>query len=127
MVTYQNFENIIANFQISENPELLDTSELLRPEEALKDKEAFRDYNKDDELGARVKRTYYDMHSNQSVDFVASKHEKWLKFNHMEATVMEALDMLNELVDESDPDLDLPNIVHAFLHFRSGEGDRAQR
>merc|ERR1719447_132990 len=27
---------------------------------------------------------------------------------------MEALDMLNELVDESDPDLDLPNIVHAF-------------
>merc|ERR1719376_69366 len=26
----------------------------------------------------------------------------------------EALDMLNALVDESDPDLDLPNIVHAF-------------
>ena len=25
-----------------------------------------------------------------------------------------ALEMLNELVDESDPDLDLPNIVHAF-------------
>ena len=62
--------------------------------------------------------------------FVMEKHEKWLKFNHMEATIMEALDMLNELasnteyehilqrhlkkVDESDPDLDLPNIVHAF-------------
>ena len=61
--------------------------------------------------------------------FVTEKHEKWLKFNHMEATIMEALDMLNELasneiqtyftdaitqVDESDPDLDLPNIVHAF-------------
>jgi len=27
---------------------------------------------------------------------------------------MEALDKLNDLVDESDPDLDLPNIVHAF-------------
>lgn len=27
---------------------------------------------------------------------------------------MEALDMLNELIDESDPDSDLPNIVHAF-------------
>ena len=27
---------------------------------------------------------------------------------------MKALEMLNELVDESDPDLDLPNIVHAF-------------
>merc|ERR1719189_2241288 len=27
---------------------------------------------------------------------------------------MEALEMLNDLVDESDPDTDLPNIVHAF-------------
>ena len=27
---------------------------------------------------------------------------------------MEALEMLNELVDESDPDIDMPNIVHAF-------------
>ena len=39
---------------------------------------------------------------------------KWLKFDHVEATVMEALEMLNELVDESDPDIDLPNIIHAF-------------
>merc|ERR1712002_604907 len=100
--------------RISENPGLLDTSELLRPEIALKEKEAFRDYSKDDALGERVRKTYYEMHANQTMDFVASKHEKWLKFNHMEATVMEALDMLNELIDESDPDLDLPNIVHAF-------------
>lgn len=27
---------------------------------------------------------------------------------------MEALERLNDLVDESDPDTDLPNIVHAF-------------
>ena len=40
--------------------------------------------------------------------------EQWLKFDHVEATVMEALEMLNELVDESDPDIDLPNIIHAF-------------
>jgi len=97
-----------------EKPSLLDTSELLRPEEALKEKEAFRDYSKDCALGDRVRRTYYEMHTNQTMDFVKSKHELWLKFNHMEATVMEALDMLNNLIDESDPDLDLPNIVHAF-------------
>jgi len=29
-------------------------------------------------------------------------------------TVREALEKLNDLVDESDPDLDLPNIIHAF-------------
>ena len=42
------------------------------------------------------------------------QREKWLKFNHIEATIMEALVMLNDLVDESDPDIALPNIVHAF-------------
>ena len=42
------------------------------------------------------------------------QHEKWLKFSHLETTVMEALEFLNGLVDESDPDIDLPNIVHAF-------------
>jgi len=100
--------------KVDSHPSLLDTSELLRPEDALKGKESFRDYTKDDPIGDRVRRTYYAMHTNQTVDFVKSKHERWLKFNHLEATVMEALDMLNELVDESDPDLDLPNIVHAF-------------
>ena len=71
--------------------------------------EAFRDYTKNDALGERVKRTYTEMHTKQvpiflgltkclqTVAFVMEKHEKWLKFNHMEATIMEALDMLNEL------------------------------
>ena len=27
---------------------------------------------------------------------------------------MDALDKLNDLIDESDPDIDLPNIIHAF-------------
>ena len=27
---------------------------------------------------------------------------------------MDALDKLNDLIDESDPDLDLPNIIHAY-------------
>jgi len=100
--------------KVSDHPGLLDTSELLRPEAILKEKEAFRDYTKNDALGERVKRTYTEMHTKQTMAFVMEKHKTWLKFNHMEATIMEALDMLNELVDESDPDLDLPNIVHAF-------------
>merc|ERR1712013_47673 len=100
--------------KVSDHPGLLDTSELLRPETILREKEAFRDYTKNDALGERVKRTYTEMHTKQTMAFVLEKHKTWLKFNHMEATIMEALDMLNELVDESDPDLDLPNIVHAF-------------
>ena len=75
----------------SPNPNIFDTSELLRPEQVLKDKEAFRDYTKDDVIGERVRKTYYDMHANQTVEFVKEKHKKWLNFDHMEATIMDAL------------------------------------
>lgn len=33
---------------------------------------------------------------------------------HLIHSIREALEKLNELVDESDPDIDLPNIIHAF-------------
>ena len=29
-------------------------------------------------------------------------------------TMMEVLEKLNDFIDESDPDIDLPNIVHAY-------------
>ncbi|XP_038216576.1 inositol oxygenase-like [Zerene cesonia] len=91
---------------------------LLEPENVKTDKpvESFRDYTIDDTdpIRERVRRTYYAMHTNMTVDFVKAKMEKWLKFNHFKATMKEALYLMNQLVDESDPDLDLPNIVHAF-------------
>ncbi|CAH1118738.1 unnamed protein product [Phaedon cochleariae] len=97
---------------------IIDPSELLRPEPAFatKDIGQFRDYSVDenDHVKERVRRTYELMHTNQTVDFVKGKHEKWGKFNHFRCTMREALEKLNELVDESDPDVDIPNIVHAF-------------
>jgi len=62
----------------------------------------------------RVRKTYLAMHTYQTVAFVRSKHKKWLEFDHEELTIMDALDKLNDLIDESDPDLDLPNIIHAY-------------
>ena len=38
----------------------------------------------------------------------------WTRFDKFEADIMTALEKLNDLVDESDPDVDVPNIVHAF-------------
>ncbi|XP_059091057.1 inositol oxygenase-like [Tigriopus californicus] len=98
------------------NPSLLDVSELVRPElNDGKNEDSFRNYeNNANPMQAIIKKTYLAMHTNQTVDFVRKKHDKWLKFDHLEATVMEALELLNNLVDESDPDIDLPNIVHAF-------------
>lgn len=48
------------------------------------------------------------------MDFVKTKTDEWCHFNRFTGTVMEALEQLNHLIDESDPDSDLPNIVHAF-------------
>jgi len=100
---------------------IFDPSECYRPEnndrvEDVKDEKAFRVYSEDDTdpWAAVVKKTYLQMHTNQTVDFVKEKMEKWTKFDHFESTILEALDTLNELIDESDGDLQLPNIVHAF-------------
>lgn len=109
-----------SKFYIPQIPpvDLIDPSELQRPEPKYADKELskFRDYSIDenDPLKERVRKTYRDMHFNQTVDFVKSRHDTWLKFNHFKATVREALEKLNDLIDESDPDINLPNIIHAF-------------
>lgn len=106
------------NFKNNEKLGVIDPSELLRPEPTFAKKPVgqFRDYTVDesDPIKERVRRTYYAMHTNQTVDFVKDRMEKWLKFNHFKATVREALEKLNDLVDESDPDSNIPNIVHAF-------------
>jgi len=62
----------------------------------------------------RVERTYNLMHRNQTVEFVKGKIQEYGNFNHAEMTMMEVLEKLNDFVDESDPDIDLPNIVHAY-------------
>lgn len=86
------------------------------------------------------------MHTWQTVDFVRRKvggqlltqapkgwpwdhtdlsllaqHAQFGGFSYKRMTVMEAVDMLDGLVDESDPDVDFPNSFHAF---QTAEGIR---
>lgn len=97
---------------------MIDPSELLRPEAKFASKPVshYRDYSidLDDPLKERVRRTYTEMHTNQCVKFVSEKMAEWLRFNKFKDTIMNTLMKLNFLVDESDPDADIPNIVHAF-------------
>lgn len=88
---------------------IIDPSDKFRPE-----KDNFRNYTQNGEYFDRVRRTYKEMHTIQNVNFVKQKMAKWCQFNHGAMTIMEALEMLNSLVDESDPDVDVPNSVHAF-------------
>merc|ERR1712232_386007 len=61
-----------------------------------------------------VRKTYYTMHERQTVEFGKQQREKWLKFDKGEFTIMEMIALLDNLVDESDPDNDLPNSIHDF-------------
>ncbi|XP_012644980.1 inositol oxygenase [Microcebus murinus] len=101
----------------------LDPSLVYRPEAdpgAGKDKDGFRNYASGPLLD-RVFATYKLMHTHQTVDFVRRKHAQFGGFSYKKMTVMEAVSMLDELVDESDPDVDFPNSFHAF---QTAEGIR---
>lgn len=63
----------------------------------------------------RVRQTYKLNHTNQTVDFVKSKLNTYCtNFNHCCMTIWDAINRLNTIIDASDPDLDAPQIVHAF-------------
>lgn len=49
------------------------------------------------------------------------QHSQFGGFSYKKMTVLEAVDMLDRLVDESDPDVDFPNSFHAF---QTAEGIR---
>ena len=82
-----------------------------RPE--TRDKTDFRDFRLHT-VPERVINVYKAMHANQTYAFAKGKLDEWGQLNHAEMTIMEALDALNNFVDECDPDVDIPNAMHAF-------------
>ena len=71
---------------------------------------AYRDYG---QVGIDHVRIFYRTnHKHQTLDFVRTQKAKWLQFNQREMTPWECLDFLNTLVDESDPDINLPQVAH---------------
>ncbi len=80
------------------------------PCEAQKPAAAFRDYAA--EQRESVKRFYQLNHRYQTVDFVRAKREEFLPRQKRRMGIWEAMEFLNELVDDSDPDTDIPQIEH---------------
>src|SRR5258707_964191 len=70
-----------------------------------KKKEEFRNYQAD--ARPSVREFYKQNHLHQSYDFVQAKRKDFLSLNRRQMSVWEALEYLNTLVDESDPDTDL--------------------
>ncbi len=74
--------------------------------------EHFRVY--DETTPAHVKEFYRLNHENQTLQFVFEKEKQYLSLNHSVMGIWEAIDLFDTLVDESDPDLDLPQRYHMF-------------
>lgn len=83
---------------------------LKRYPEPGKPKESFRDYSESTRGG--VREFYRQNHRFQTFDFVQQKRREFLSLEKRRMTVWQAMEYLNELVDESDPDTELSQIEH---------------
>jgi len=73
--------------------------------------QSFRDYDGSVRQNT-VEKCYQLNHINQTYDYVKSMREEYGKLNRVEMSIWEGIELLNSFVDESDPDLDEPQIEH---------------
>ncbi|KAK6775379.1 hypothetical protein RDI58_026380 [Solanum bulbocastanum] len=73
---------------------------------------SFRDYSAETERQKIVRELYRQSHINQTYDFVKKMREEYGQMNKVEMSIWECCELLNEVVDDSDPDLDEPQIEH---------------
>ncbi len=75
-----------------------------------KKKEEFRNYEAD--ARPTVREFYRLNHRHQTFDFVQAKKREYLSFDRKKMGIWEAMEFLNNLVDDSDPDTDLSQLDH---------------
>lgn len=68
----------------------------------------------DETTPQHVKDFYRANHTYQTVEFVLEKEKEYLPLRHRRMGIWEAFRIFDTLVDESDPDLDLPQRYHLF-------------
>ncbi|XVE61178.1 hypothetical protein DITRI_Ditri06bG0018600 [Diplodiscus trichospermus] len=73
---------------------------------------SFRDYEADGARKDTVEQHYQLSHINQTNDFVKRIREEYKKLDKAEMGIWESCELLNEVIDDSDPDLDEPQIQH---------------
>ena len=80
-------------------------------EKQAKAKDDYRNYH-DSEKVDTVREFYRLNHQYQTYDFVVNKQKEFLKFEKKEMPFWNAVDYLNTLVDDSDPDTSLDQLQH---------------
>lgn len=76
-----------------------------------RDEDSFRNY--DENTPKHVREFYRQNHRYQTVEFAHAIRKKYLPPKHCKMSVWQAIEKLDELVDDSDPDTELPQIEHA--------------
>jgi inositol oxygenase len=77
--------------------------------DATKDKTRFRQY---EDACDRVKNFYLEQHTKQTVAYNLRARHRFHTETRAEMTIWQAIEKLNTLIDESDPDTDLSQIEH---------------
>lgn len=77
---------------------------------SAKTAEEFRNYA--DDVRPTVREFYRLNHRHQTLDFVLEKKRQYLPLRTRRMGIWEAMEFLNTLVDDSDPDTDLSQIEH---------------
>ena len=80
-----------------------------QPRDATPAASAFRDY---ENVRPAIREFYRLNHRHQTLDFVRSKKEQFLPLRTRRMGIWEAMEFLNTLVDDSDPDADFSQIEH---------------
>jgi inositol oxygenase len=80
------------------------------PAPGQKPREDYRNY--DNPARDTVRDFYRLNHRFQTYDFVRAKKQEFLRFDRRQMNVLEALDFLDTLVDDSDPDISLSQREH---------------
>ncbi|RMZ91419.1 hypothetical protein DV736_g1333, partial [Chaetothyriales sp. CBS 134916] len=92
--------------------------------DAEKDKTQFRQY---EEACDRVRNFYREQHTKQTVAYNIKAREEFHATTRAEMTVWEAIEKLNTLIDESDPDTELSQIQHLLQTAEAMRRDRKPR
>jgi inositol oxygenase len=84
--------------------------EQVYPTPGAKAAEDYRNY--DNPARDTVREFYKQNHRGQTYEFVRQKRDSFLRLDRRRMSIFDALDFLNTLVDDSDPDIELDQLEH---------------
>lgn len=122
--SFISYMRIISSNQLSEAAKVTEAWDSFLKTKYQKD---FRDYTVADEEQPTIAAFYKENHIKQTLAHVLSKKHAYNGLSHGKMGIWEALELMNTLVDESDPDIHMPQIVHALQSAEAARADGQPR